>query len=295
MSRHAIQQLRFNNTLYPGISGWSFDPGDDITSDSLDSTVHETAHHGMRAAPSFELTTRDLGFLAVLADSTDVWQKACDGTNGIEAIGGKAAANAPGYASSTVHLVRKAARGQLLGTGITWSAGGKAELALRGMGISADGSTASIVTTAIALPTAPAPDFGWVLSALTLNAASIGAVDSLEITCDPKAEFDYLAGLPEPTSVMMAGLTGPAMWRLTASIGDCDLGSGTGAVSAVFRRLATGGGFSGAANSTLTITLNSNWSLEQSVGGQSGSAMSRSLVVRPRFNGTTKPATWAFS
>lgn len=295
MARHAIQQLRFNNTLYPGIAGWQFDPGTDINSDALDSTVHETAHHGMASAPTFDLSTRDLGFLSVLADSTDVWLKACDTTNGIEAIGGKAATDGPGWASSTVHLVRKAARGVLLGTGITWSKGGKAELALRGMGISADGTTAAISTSTIALPTQPTPDMGWKLSALTLNNTSISAVDSLEISVDPRASFDYLAGLPEPTGILMAGVNGPAMWRMSAAIGDCESGSGTAAVSSVFKKLATGGGFSGAANSTLTITFNSLWSIEQSVGGQSGTPMSRSLLVLPRYNGSTKPVTWAFS
>jgi hypothetical protein len=295
MSRFAIQQIKFNNTLYPGIAGWSFDPGNNISSDAPDSTVHETAHHLMETAPTAEMTTRDLGFLAVLDGSTDIWQKAMDGTNGLQLIGGKAAANAPGYQSGSVHVARAGLRGSMFGTGISWSKGGKAELGLRAMMFSADGSTASIVTTAVALPTLPVPDFGWKLSALNINAASIGAVESVGITVDPKAAFDYLAGLPEPTDIMMAGVNGPAVWRLAASVGDCDLGSGTGAVSAVFRRLAIGGGFSGATNSTLTVTLNSNWSIEEGLSGQTGSPMARSLMVRPRYNGTTKPVTWAFS
>jgi hypothetical protein len=295
MSRFAIQQIKFNNTLYPGIAGWSFDPGDNINSDALDSTVHETAHHGMETAPTADMTTRDLGFLGVLDGSTDIWQKAMDGTNGLVLVGGKAATNAPGYQGGSVHVARTGLRGSLFGTGISWSKGGKAELALRGMMISADGTTPAISTTAIALPTPPASDFGWKLSALNLNGSSIGAVESAGISVDPKAAFDYLAGLPEPTDVMMAGVNGPAVWRGTASIGDCDLGSGTGVVSYVFRRLATGGGFSVAANSTLTVTFNSNWSIEAGLSGQTGSPMSRSLLVLPRYNGTTKPVTWAFS
>lgn len=296
MSRFAVQQTRFNNVLYPGISGWSHDPGDNISSDQLDGTVQESAHHHMQTGPTADLTTRDLGFLSVLNGSTDIWQKAMDGTNGLVLIGGKANANAPGYQGGSVHLARTGLRGSLLGTGINWSRGGKAELALRGMMISADGTTPAVDPTAIALPAAPVPDFGWVVSALTLDGDSIGSAESVGVTVDPKAAFDYFDGLPEPTDVLMAGVNGAAVWRLAASIGDCDLGgNGTGAVSVVYRRLATGGGFSVAANSTLTITFNSAWSVEAGVGGQVGSPMSRSMIVRPRQNGATKPVTWAFT
>lgn len=295
MSRFAVQQIRFNNVLYPGVSGWSYDPGDNINSDQLDSTVHETAHHHMQTGPTADLATRDLGFLSVLNGSTDIWQKAMDGTNGLVLIGGKANANAPGYQGGSVHVGRKALRGSLFGSGINWSRGGKAELGLRAMAYSADGTTPAIDTTAVALPTPPAPDFGWVVSALTLNGSSIGAAESVGLTVDPKAAFDYLAGLPEPTDILMAGVNGAASWRLAASVGDCDLGSGTGAVSVVFRRLASGGGFSGAANSTLTVTLNSVWTLEAGISGQSGSPMTRNLLARPRYNGVTAPVTWAFT
>jgi hypothetical protein len=296
MSRFAVQQIRFNNTLYPGVSGWSYDPGDNINSDQLDSTVQETAHHHMQTGPTADLATRDLGFLATLNGSTDIWQKAMDGTNGLVLIGGKANANAPGYQAGTVHVARTGLRGSLFGTGINWSKGGKAELALRGMMISANGTTAAVSDALVALPTAPDPDFGWVVSALTLDGDSIGAAESVGVTVDPKAGFDYLAGLPEPTDVLMAGVNGAAMWRLAASIGDCDLGgNGTGAVSVVYRRLATGGGFSVAASSTLTVTFNSAWSVEGGIGGQAGSPMARSILVRPRQNGATKPVTWAFT
>jgi hypothetical protein len=289
MSRFAIQQFRFNNTLYPGISGWSVNPGVEINSDQLDGTVHETGHHGMRSAPTAELTTRNLGFLSVLDGSTDAWLKACDGTNGIECIGGKASTAAPGYAAGSVHLVRKMARGFLLGTGINWSKRGKAELTLRGMGLSADGTTAALSAAAnIALPTLPVTDYGYILSALTLDGDAIPAPDSVAIACDPRAEFEYLADLPEPTDILWAGVNGAVQWRLNAGIGDCQLGDGTGAVSAVFTRLAQGGGLG---TDTLTVTFNSNWSIEE---GLSGSPiLGRQLVVRPRYNGTTKPVTWA--
>jgi hypothetical protein len=289
MSRFAIQQIRLYNVLYPGISGWNVTPGVDVNSDQLDGTVHETAHHGMETAPTADMTTRNLGFIANLASSTDVWLQTLDGVNGLELIGAKAVSQGPGYQGGSVHLSRKGLRGVLLGTGVQWSKKGKAELALRAMFISADGTTAALAPSAIALPTLPTPDFGYKLTALTINGSSIPAVDSVNITCDPKAEFDYQAGNPEPVDVLMAGVNGAVVWRLNASVGDCDLGAGTGAVAAVFTRLAQGGGLG--ANS-LTVTFNSNWSIEEGVGGVAASSMARQLVVRPRYNGATRPVTW---
>src|SRR6185295_980075 len=173
----------------------------------LDSTVHESAHHGMQTAPVAELVTRDLGFLTILNDSTDIWCKAMDNTNGLECFGGKAASLLPGYAAGSVHLSRKMARGLLLGMGINWSKRGKAELALRGMGTSADGTTAALTPSAVAaLPAVPVPDFGWKPSAITINNQTITTIESLNITVDPKPQFEYLADLPEPTDVTLAGV-----------------------------------------------------------------------------------------
>lgn len=291
MSRFAIQQIRFNNTLYPGISGWNVSPGLDINSDQLDGTVHETAHHAMETAPTAEMTTRNLGFISTLDGSTDVWLKAFDGANGLELIGGRANSALPGYVGTSTHLSRKGVRGLLMATGVRWAKKGKAELALKAMFTSADGTTAALAAAAnIALPALPVTDFGYKLTSLTLNGSSIPGVESVDITCDPKAEFEYQTGLPEPVDVIMAGVNGAVMWRLNANIGDADLGAGSGAVAAVFTRLANGGGLGA---NTLTVTFNSNYATEEGVGGQAGSAIGRQLIVRPRYNGTTKPVTWA--
>ncbi len=291
MSRFAIQQVRFNNTLYPGISGWNVSPGLDINSDQLDGAVHETAHHVMETAPTAEMTTRNLEFITSLDGSADVWLKAFDGTNGLELIGGRANSLMPGYVGTSTNISRKGTRGILLGTGLRWSKKGKAELSLKAMFTSVDGTTAALAAAAnIALPALPVTDFGYKLTALTMNGSSIPSVDSLDITCDPKAEFEYQAGLPEPVDVLMAGVTGAAMWRLSANIGDADLGAGSGAVAAVFTRLANGGGLGA---NTLTVTFNSNYSTEEGVSGQAGSAIGRQLIVRPRMNGATRPVTWA--
>lgn len=289
MSRFAIQQIKFNNVLYPGIAGWSADTGIEVNSDALDGTVHETAHHGVSSAPVAELTTRNLAFMSVLDGSLDAPLKDFDGTNGLVLYGAKGASRAPGYASGSVHLTRSSPHGILLCTGINWSEKQKAELALKAMFLSANGTSPALVPGTAALPALPVPDFGYVLSSLTLNGSAIESVESLGITCDHKAAFEYLAGLPEPTDVSMAGVNGAVAWRLAANIGDCDVGSGTGACAAVFKRLAQGGGIG---TDTLTVTFNANWSVEEGLGGQAGSPMGRQLVVRPRLSGTTRPVTW---
>jgi hypothetical protein len=290
MSRFVIQQARVNEVLYPGIAGWVANPAPEINSDALDGVVHETAHHVMRTAPTADLTTRNLAIISALTGSTDAPILALDGTNGLELIGGKANSLAPDYLSGSVHVCRKMAHGVLVFTDLSWSKGGKAEVKLKGYGTSADGTTAAMTATAVALPTAPVPDYGYILSALTLNGSVVRTVESLNITCDPRAAHEYQAGLPEPVDVSMAPVNGPVQWRLNASIGDCDTGSGTGAVVAVFTRLTTGGGLGSA---TLTFTFNANWSQEESLGGQAGGSMTRALIVRPRLSGSTKPVAWA--
>lgn len=289
MSRFAVQQIKFNNVLYPGIAGWSADPGVDVNSDQLDGTVHETAHHGMSSAPVAEMTTRNLAFLSVLDGSLDAPLKDFDGTNGLILYGAKAKSRDHGYLATSSHLTRSSPHGILLCTGINWSKKQKAELALKAMFLSADGTTAAMTPGLAALPPLPVPDFGYTLSALTLDGDAIESVESLSITCDHKAAFEYLAGLPEPTGVSGAGVNGPIAWRMSASIGDCDAGSGTGACAAVYKRFAQGGGIGA---DTLTVTFNANWSVEEGLGGQAGSPMGRQLVVRPRLSGTTRPVTW---
>lgn len=290
MSRFAIQQMKFNNVLAPGLSGWAADPSLDVNSDQLDGTVHETAHHGMSAAPTAEMTSRNLAFMSILDGSLDVPMKAFDGTNGLILYGGKANSQAPGYQSGSVHITRFSPHGILLCTGISWAKKQKAELALKAMFLSADGTTKAMQDGVAALPAPPVPDYGYGLTSLTLDGDAIESVDSLGVSCDPKAEFEYLAGLPEPTDVSMAGANGAAVWRMNASIGDCDAGSGAGACVAVFTRYAQGGGLGA---NTLTVTFNANWSMEERLGGQSGSPMGRQLVVRPRMNGAVRPVTWA--
>jgi hypothetical protein len=96
---------------------------------------------------------------------------------------------------------------------------------------------------------------------------------SLELTPDQWASLEALAeavGSIAPTGPN----AGQPSWR------------------SLIKRLANGGGFG---SDTLTVTFNSNYSTEEGTSGQAGGSIGRQLIVRPRYNGTTKPVTWALA
>lgn len=292
MARFGIQAMNLNNVVYGGVAGWQYDPGRTVDSSGLDGLQYETMQHETALAPQADITTRSLKtVITALNDSTDLPLKALDGTNGLKLIAGKAASGAPGYASGSVHVQRTALRGLIAMTGVRWSKGGKAEMALKAMiRGTGDGLTAPVTESLVALPAQPTPDFGFTLSAMTLSGGTIVAADSVDLSIDAGFEHEYLNGLPVPTDIIGAGVKKPLSATLRADIGDCDLGSGTGAVSLVFTRYANGGGFG---TDTVTFTLNGVWTTEEGLGGQSNSPATRSLLVRTRWNGTTKPLAWA--
>ncbi len=292
MSRFGIQQIKLNNVLYPGMKGYQLDRGVEVNSEGSDGTVYETTHHVVRRKPMATLSTLSLkAMIAALADGTDFPVVALDAANGLILYGAKQASNAVGYNSSSVHETRTALRGLVYMAGLRWSLGSPAEMELKALFTSSDGTTEPITVSSVAaLPTAPTPDFGFALSALTINGSAIGAVDSLDISIDPHFDFDYSAGLPEPMAIIGAGSNGKLAITLKAEVGDLDLGAGTGSVSAVFKRYAIGGGFG---TDTVTLTFNTPWSIEEQVGGENGRPMRKSLLCRTRHNGTTKPLTWA--
>ncbi len=292
MSRFGIQAFSLNNVQYPGASGWQYDAGRSVDASGLDGLQFETMQHEVQMKPSADITTRSLkDVLVALNDSTDLPLKALDASNGLKLIAAKAASGAPGYASGTVHIQRQFLRGLIYVAGVRWAKGSKAEMMLRALAKgTGDGLTDAVGSTLVTNPTQPTPDFGFTLSALTLNGASIPTPDSLDLSIEPNFEHDYLAGLPVPTDIIGAGVRSPLVVALRADIGDLDIGSGTGAVVAVFKRYANGGGFG---TDTVTFTLNGVWTAEEGVGGDSNSPGARSLLVRTRWNGSTKPLTWA--
>jgi hypothetical protein len=292
MSRFGIQQIKLNNVLYPGVKGYQLDRGVEVSSEGADGVIYQTAHHVTRRKPMADLTTFSLkAIVAALAGGTDFPFLALDGANGLIMYGGKQATTAPGYNSSSVHETRTGLNGVIYLAGVRWSPGNPAEAILKALMFSTDGSAASIASSSVAaLPTAPFPDLGFALSALTINGSAIPEVNSLEIDIDPRFDFDYSAGLVEPVSLIGAGANGKLAITLKADVGALDLGAGTGSVSAVFTQYTTGGGFGSA---TQTFTFNSPWSNEEGIGGENGRLMNKGLLVRTRHNGTTKPLTWS--
>lgn len=290
MARYTFTAFGLNGTLRQGLLSASLDYGEEWQANGLDGTVHETAHHRVRGAPRASLTVANLGLLSVLNDSTDAPLKALDGTAGLDLWAARGAANAPGYASAAVHRRIRMPRGVLFFRGVSWSAGQKAEMQLEALGFSSDGIAPPVDDTAQALPVQPDPDQGWVLTAVVVNGASLERVQSVEITCDPKAAHDWSYGLPFPTAVVAAGVNGYAEWRMTVRAGGhLDESGGTGACSATFTRLAHGGGLT---TNTVTFTFNAEFSTRSEVSATTGEFASQTLVVRPRLQSATKPVTW---
>lgn len=292
MARFGIQAIKLNNTQYPGVKGYQLDRGVEVDSEGSDGVIYQTAHHVLRRKPMAELTTYSLkAIIAALNGGTDFPVLALDATNGLIMYGGKQASNAVGYNSSSVHETRTGLRGVIYLAGIRWSPPNPAEAILKCLMISSDGTTASIASSSVAaLPTAPFPDLAFQLSALTLNGSAIPEVNSLDIEIDPRFDFDYSAGLPEPVAILGAGSNGKLAITLKADVGALDLGAGTGACSAVFTQLSNGGGFGSA---TVTLTFNTAWSNEENIGGENNRLMNKGLLVRTVHNGTTKPLTWS--
>lgn len=292
MARHGIQAINLNGTQFPGVSGFQFDAGQEVDAGGLDGLQHVTMLHEILKKPMADLQTRSLkAMLAALNDSTDLPQKAFNGTTGLQMILGKAASGSPGYASGSVHTQRMFPRGLIYLAGLSWSKGGKGEYSLKALARgNGDGLTASVTESLVALPSQPATDFGFGLYELTCGGDVITTAESLELSIEPNYEHEYLVDLPEPVDIVGAGVRNPLAIQLRADIGDVDLGDGTGTVSMTFRRYAQGGGFG---SDGVVFTLNGVWSSEQGLGGRTNSPGSRSLLVRTRYDGVTKPLTWS--
>ncbi len=294
MTAYAIQAVKVNNTAYAGVVGTQFDRARQFLSEGSDGTVHETHHAVIQAKPVVEFTTVAMKtMLSALGTSgtADFPLVALDGVNGIVMYGAKAAANAPGYNASAVHMTKTALNGVVVMEGVKWSLGSAAQMMLKGFLISSNGTTDPVSTaTTAALPTQSTNAEAFTLSAVTLNGNALDSVESVELTVDHKFDQDFSTGLPYPIMYKGAGPNGRAAIRLAVDARDVELSEGTGAVSVVFTNLAQGGTLGA---NTVTFTFNGPWSLEETIQGGNGSPMTKRLVTRPYYNGTTKPLTWA--
>jgi hypothetical protein len=292
MARFAIQQIRLNNVLYPGVTGYGIDPGDQIEAQGSDGTLHNTAHHRLSTRPMADLTSMSIkSLIAALNGSSEIPMLALDGTNGLEMFFAQAASSGPGYTAGSTHSRRQALRGLIYVASVRWSKGGRAELGLRALFKSADGTTTTITpATTVALPTSPTSDAAFGLESLSIGGTACPEVDDLELTIDPKFEHEYSYGLPEPTDILGAGVKGQVDVQLAATVGNVTAGTGTGATSIGLRKFAHGGGWS---TDTVTFTLNGVWSIESGIEARVGGDANHRLTVRTRHDGVNRPLTWA--
>lgn len=290
--RFAIQQIALNSTLYPGFSGESVARGRDVNTDQTDGVVFETMQHILQVKPGCELTTLNLKVALGLMGTSGTAPfplLTLDGTNGLQMVGAEAVTGG-GYSGSSVHQARTALLGVLYLASVRWSPNQRAEFQLKGLFFSADGTTDPVVPSAVALPAQPTPNNGFALFSLTINGATVVSVNSVELTFDPKFDYEYSTGLPMPVGIFGAGARGPLSVRLKADLGDAAVADGTGSVVLVFKQYVNGGGFGTA---SVTFTLHGNFSFEDQLGGSAGSPMSKSMTVIPTWDGTTNPVTWA--
>lgn len=289
MARYTLTAFSLNGSQRQGLISGTLDYGDDWQANGLDATVHETAHHQVRTAPRATLQVANLALLSALNGSTDAPLVQYSGT-GLVLVGLRGAPNAPAYDASG-HRSYTMSKGTLFFRRVAWQAGQKAEMELEGLAYSDDGLTHPVAEAAVSFVAPPNTDQGWVLTSLSINGAATPRVQSVEITCDPKAQHDYSFGLPHPTAVIAAGVNGYAEWRLRAVLGGhLEVGNGTGAVTATFTKLAHGGGLGA---STVSFTFNAVFSVREQIQGTTGEVVQAAIIARPRLQGATKPVTWS--
>lgn len=294
--RFEIQQLQINGgTLYSGFSGEQMTRGRDVVTDQTDGVVYETAQYIQQVKPTAEMTTLNLGVILALLGTSGTSpfpSLLLDGSDGMVMVGGQAA-NGGAYATGTVHQVRTAINGVLWLSSLRWSPNNRAEMALKAMFTSPqDGVTDPIIPSTSALPAQAVPGNGFALFSLTINGTMVVTVNSVELSFDPKFEFEYSTGLPMPVDVFGAGARGALAIRLKADIGDAAVADGTGSVVLVFKQYANGGGF---ANHSVTFTLHGNFAFEDQFGGSAATPMSKQMTVIPTWDGTTLPVTWTIT
>lgn len=294
MTAYGIRGVKLNNTTYIGVRGYMFDRKRQFHSAGYDGNVLETHHSIIQTKNDAEITTLAMKTMISALGTSGTSQfpfLALDGVNGAVLYGAAAAANAPGYNASAVHTTKTCLNGVVVMEGVKWTLGQPAEMSLRTLFTATSGSTDPIVTaTNAALPADSSNSEAFTLSALTVNGVSLTTVESLEISVAHKWEHDFTTGLPFPTTLRPAGANGQAEIRMNVSVRDVSLAEGTGSVSAVFTSLAQGGTLGA---STVTFTFQGNYAAEEQMQGQHASPMTKSMVVRPRWDGVNLPLLWA--
>jgi energy-converting hydrogenase Eha subunit E len=295
MSVYALNPLSINGTALAAITEVRYDRRLDIVPLGSDGTAHMTYRGIRKSRPLVEFTTLHAKELAALfVGSTDTPMVVLNGTTGLNFVGAKMSATAPGYNSSAVHQSYVAARGQAFLNSMRWQADGNLECGVQAYCISADGSTDPVVESAVAeLPTQGLGLGPFVLYSLTLGDTTLTEVASVDLQIDHRAENNidnvcFSCGLPYPTAVAQAGVNGPIDMTLTIEIPDLGSTVSTTAVSVVFKRVDQGGVI-GTESVTLALAACMIQAEERRL--TQGSPAMRRYVCRPRYDNSTKPLT----
>lgn len=293
----AFNMVRVNgSTLLPGCTSPSAEQRETQKPVATDGTLHQTGSGVSRRAPKIMFQTiAAIAAFDLLGTGDQVPYLALDGSNGIEAIGGKINPAAPGYLGTSTHASRKMISGALVLSGVSWSPGEVVRVSLEAFGISANGTTAAMADASIALPTLAQNTEQLVVSAVELPNLSITKASSVELAVTHQVENNdeeicYHLGLPEPVALKQPGVGGQTEILLTIETLDLTgAPAATGTVTVTMTKLNHLG--VGLDTETAVITLNNCLIREEVVRGEDGRAAKRRITCRATYEGTNLPLT----
>jgi len=293
----AFNMVRVNSAaLLLGCSSPSAEQRETQKPVQTDGTLHQTGSGVSRRAPKVMFTTiAAITAFDLLGIGDQVPYLALDGSNGIECIGGKINPSAPGYLGTSTHASRKMANGALVLSGVSWSPGEVVRVSLEAFGLSANGTTAAMAESTIALPTLALNTEQLVVSAVNLAGLAITAAASVELSVTHQVENNdeeicYSLGLPEPVTLKQPGVGGQTEIILTVET--LDLTSAltvTGTCVVTMTKLNHLG--AGLDTETAVMTLNNCLIREEIVRGEDGRASKRRITCRATYDGANVPLT----
>ncbi len=293
----AFNKVRVNSsTLLTGVTSPSAEQRETQKVLAADGTLHQTGAGVIRRAPKIGFQTVSvIAAFTLLGTGDEIPYLALDGSNGIEAIGGKINPAAPGYLGTSTHASRKMIGGAIVLAALSWSPGDVVRVTLEAYGFSVNGTTAAMAEATIAAPTEVQNTEQMVVSTITLAGVSITRAASVELAVTHQVENNdeeicYSLGLPEPVALKQPGVGGQTEVILTVETLDLTTALTTaGTCTVVMTRLNHNG--VGYDTETATVTLNSALIREEVVRGEDSRAGKRRITCRGTFDGTNRPLT----
>lgn len=294
-TRHFLAPVKLNGTTLGGIFSNKVGAVRDVFRRATDGSLHHTLQYDRKRSGAAEFKTVNIGaMLTLLNGSTDLPALKMNGTTGYQGYFAKAADGLPEIASGTVHELATGIEGTVWMDSLDWSEGGDFEASLRGIFGSSNGTVEPLAYTQVAAPTIPTNTTAYDLTSATVANGAAVDVDSLSLRFDPK-----LGVKRHPGSVLARGVVSdgsPIDISCTVGIKDLSyLRSLTPAgvttdFAFVLTKRANNGGLG---SSTVTITLNGEWTLPEDGSASVGQDGSASVLILPSYDGSNKPVTWA--